>query len=444
MQMTGEKQRYDFFELSKLRAKSFPQVHLLADTATNVSVFLFASYFDFLMLLEKEDTTGIKQINDSIELLRSGHEYFQKLVELIDGAIREIHIQTYIFNNDVTGLAVVESLKKAALRGVSIYVLVDSFGSNQLDNAFLQDVRQAGIHFKRYGKLLSKGRLHISRRLHRKVVVIDGVISIVGGINIGNNYNDLPGKPAWLDFAVLIRGNTSQALLKICRKRWRGVNFSSPVNPPETGSFSNGFSRMRNVRTIIRQNDFIGNKNEIAAVYRKAIRQAKSSLLIVGGYFLPGGSVRRQLRKACANGVQISVILPERSDVLLMVAAQHFLYAWMIRNGIKVYEYRPSNVHGKVIIVDSEWLSIGSYDLNNLSTYSNIELNLEIPDRSFSESFTSELQKIIREDCRLVRIEEFQKHVSWLRRVKYWISYRLVKTLFYLSWWLSKSPDKNV
>ena len=96
---------------------------------------------------------------------------------------------------------------------------------------------------------------------------------------------------------------------------------------------------------------------------------------IVGGYFLPGGRTRRLLRNAVRKGVDVCVLVAEKSDVGIMVNARRYLYSWLTTNGIRVYEYKPSNVHGKVLIRDEKWTSIGSYDLNNLSTYSNIELN---------------------------------------------------------------------
>src|SRR5262249_23074109 len=140
-------------------------------------------------------------------------------------------------------------------------------------------------------------------------------------------------------------------------------------------------------RVYLRQNDWIRGLNEAFASYRREIKHAQTSLFIVGGYFLPGGKVRRMLRHAIERGVDVRIIIAAESDVKLQRLAIQYLYQWMIRNKIKIYEYLPSNVHGKVLIADKHYVSIGSYDLNNLSTFSNVELNLDIRDETFASSF---------------------------------------------------------
>ncbi len=382
--------------------------------------------------------------NNSVHLLQSGERFFSALELLIREAKEEIHFQTYILADDETGQRIANALMEAARhRNVKVYLLVDAYGSQQLSTAFIRELEDSGIEFRKYGQFYSHGNLHIGRRLHRKVVVADGHVSIVGGINISNNYNDRPGFKAWLDFAVLVKGSASRRLQLICRQRWLNIRFkrfSKRILKPHLASVHH-----QSANTLVRvsQNDFIRRKNEVAIAYRQAIRQSMHSLLIVGGYFLPGGQVRRLLREASRRNVVVCILVPENSDVKPAIYARQYLYDWLLRNKIRIYEYLPSNVHGKMLIADSKFVSIGSYDLNNLSTYSNIELNLDIRDDSFSLKCENLINEIIKNDCKLITKEDFERQITWLHRLRNWFSYRFVKTFFVLALWFANKKERD-
>jgi cardiolipin synthase len=383
--------------------------------------------------IAKKYKSGERYITrNSVEWVQSGRNYFGRLVELIDSAKHEIHLQTYIFASDETGKEIANSLMRAAVRKVSVFLLVDAYGSQTLSSDLISRMKESGINFRKYGVLYSRGRFHIGRRLHQKVTVIDGHTSIIGGINISDHYNETD-TPAWLDFAVILTGNASRRLLYLCRRRWTGFQFSRSArkNLLKMDLKSIEFTGRSPVR--IRRNDFIKNKNEIAISYRNAFRNAGQSILLVGGYFLPGGRTRRIMKKAIERGVTIDILVSEHSDVAMVTLSRRYLYDWLMRNGIAVYEYKPANVHGKVLIVDGKLTSIGSYDLNNLSTYSNIELNVEIFDESFSKSLSSNIERIMREDCIRVTAENPYRKTTIFSKLIMWFSYRFVKTLFILS-----------
>ncbi len=391
-------------------------------------------------------TNKIKQtytLQNSIELIRSGRIYFDTLEKHINSANHEIHIQTYILASDDTGSRIAEALIRAAKRKVQVFLLVDAFGSQNFTVDLIDRITNAGVHFRKFGELYSKGIFHLGRRMHHKIAVFDGNVSIVGGINISDDYNDTPGNPAWLDFAVIMQGNVSRRLQFICRQRWNKWVFSFRSRKrllinywPENKI--TGFSPIR-----IRTNDFIRNKNGIANSYREVMRCSEKSILIVGGYFLPGGRTRRLMKSAIKRGVIINVVVSEKSDVRIIDLARKYLYGWLIRNGIHVFEYKPSNVHGKVIISDEMFTSIGSYDLNNLSTYSNIELNVDINDENFSKKLTTYINQIIQKDCIKLDGENMYKDNTLLSKLLRWFSYRFVKTLFVLSILLSGKKEKN-
>jgi cardiolipin synthase len=381
-------------------------------------------------------------IHNSTEWIQSGKNYFDRITKFIDSAQVEIHLQTYIFDSDETGMEIMDALIRAAKKNVQVFIIVDAYGSQNLNAVLIKRMVDAGIHFRKYGEIYSRGRFHIGRRMHNKILVVDGVISVTGGINISNHYSSIDGSPPWLDFAVIMKGDIRRRLQYICRRKWTGWYFSYKVTRKLMRS-----AVRENIPGIcpirVRRNDYLKNKHEIAISYREALRRSTNSILIVGGYFLPGGRSRRLIKKAIDRGVSINVVVSERSDVKILIYARRYLYNWMIRNGIGVYEYRPSNVHGKVIISDERWTSIGSYDLNNLSTYSNIELNVDIRDPLFSSQLSARINHIMDTDCTKVPGENSYKFKSLFEKFSLWLAYRFVKTLFVLSVLLAGTKEKD-
>lgn len=368
---------------------------------------------------------------NKVRWMQSGSGFFRELAHLISLSSQEIHLQTYIFSSDSTGTMIAESLIAAALRGVQVFLLIDDFGSKDLNADLEKKMVDAGIHLHRYGRLYSKGRFHIGRRLHRKVLVIDGRTALVGGMNISDHYSDTEQSKAWLDFGIIAEGEIAGRLRYVCKARWKGHHFGKLIDGLDL--HQPGF----HTPLRIRRNDFVRNQNEIAVSYRQAIRQAKDSLIFVGAYFLPGGITRRLFKAAVRQGVEIKILFSERSDVGVMENARKYLYAWLLRNGIHIYEYKHSNVHGKVLIADHQWTTIGSFDLNNLSTFSNIELNLDIKDEAFSKNLAGHILHIMENDSVQITPQILEKKSGILNKLNYWFSYQIVKTLFGLSFYLT-------
>lgn len=383
------------------------------------------------MLIEETLSSG-----ENVKLYTSGPVFFDALERLIDEAKEEIHFQVYIFENDTTGKQIAGALIRAAMRGVKIFLLVDAFGSSNLPDETTNQFRQAGVEVKRYGPFYYKGRFHFGRRLHRKVIVFDRKIAIVAGLNISDNYNDTEDKKAWLDFAVIMDGKVVINLYSICLQRW----IKKPLRQlPMKKMLRENKSPASDIQ--IRQNDMIRGLNEANATYRREIKNANECLFIVGGYFLPGGRVRRMMRHAVERGVKIQIIIAAESDVWLQRNAIQYLYNWLLRHHIIIYEYLPSNVHGKLLIADKKIISIGSYDLNNLSTLSNIELNVDIPSDHLAATLQSQLEKITATECRRVTTEELYKRTNLWKRIWYWTSFQVVKSFFALAFWTAKKDS---
>lgn len=363
-----------------------------------------------------------------IKLLQSGYEYFAALYDGIASAKQSIHLQFYIYDDDETGYCVTDLLCKAAERGVAVEVAVDAFGSEDLSTESIIKLRQAGIQFKKFSPLFTTKGFHIGLRLHHKIALFDGQTALIGGINIANKYRGDAANIPWLDFAVEIKGPCVQDIEAVCKGIWQKNN----VRKPKQIKFANGGMQAR-----ILQNDWLRRKIEISTAYRQAIRKADKEIVLVASYFLPGIRIRRLLKNARKRGVGITVLLGGVSDVQSVKRASNYLYGWLIRNGIKIYEWKPSVLHGKIAMVDGKWVTIGSYNINFLSDYGSIELNAEIADKEFATAVHRKIENIIAEGCEEITVEKY-KQTSFLGLVLDWLSYQLIRTSFKIMFLLMK------
>ena len=198
------------------------------------------------------------------------------------------------------------------------------------------------------------------------------------------------------------------------------------------------------VKLRVVQNNWYRNKIEILRSYRSAFKSSQSRMIIFASYFLPGRNERRLLRNASLRGVDIRIVLAAESDTPMFKRATRFLYDFILRNNIKIYEYLPSNLHAKVAVVDGEWCTIGSYNLNHVSDYASIEINVDILDDSFAQNFEKKLQDIIMTDCRQITIEEYHRGNSLFSRFSGWFSYQMIRLLMRIMYQMTAKKKKSV
>nr|WP_315207944.1 phospholipase D-like domain-containing protein [uncultured Flavobacterium sp.] len=325
----------------------------------------------------------------NLELVYSGEDYFSRLEAIICNSQIEIHMQMYLFENDATGNRIIKALKEAASRNVQVYVLLDGLGSLSFPSETIKEMRQSGINIRFFAPLFSTYTFYLGRRLHRKVIVADAKVVLIGGMNIADKYCGSPTEAPWLDYAVQLKGAIAEPLQKLCtdiyfkKRHFQNKKIKSSFPFEEDGM----------VRIL--QNDWLKGENEICDGYIKSIRNAKTEIIIVGSYFLPGIRIIRALKKASKNKVKIKLILSGKSDLPLTRRATCFLYGKLLKYNIELYEWEKSILHGKVAVIDGNWTTIGSFNLNNLSSYGSLEMNVEINSALFSKMFRAHLIEII-------------------------------------------------
>jgi cardiolipin synthase len=358
---------------------------------------------------------------NTLELVASGNHFFERLIQLINEAKQQIHFQVYIFDEDDTGRAIAAALKNAAARGVAIFLAVDSYGSKSLSPAFIADLKRSGVHFKLFSPLPKHFFVfRVGRRLHNKVMIADNAVALVGGINIADKYHGTASEAPWLDFAVGIKGPVCVDLSRICERIYREKYFGKlksqgrPMPVVHSGTMRSRFVL----------NDWFRRKNQIGAGYRAAVEQAQQSITIMASYFLPNRSLRNALKKAAQRGVKVLVLLPGESDLPMAKRATRYLYQWLLRNNIGIFEWHESILHGKMAVVDNKWVTIGSYNLNHLSQYSSIEMNIEVLDESFGASAQERLFQLMQQSTP-VTTESFKPFHGPLNKFLDWASYTL-------------------
>ena len=373
-----------------------------------------------------------------VELLRSGKSYFDACEKAIDEAKYLIHFQTYIVDDDETGRQIVDALIRAAERGVIIYFLLDAYGGGTFTKEMIHRVEEAGIQFRKFSPRFITRGFQLSLRLHHKVLLIDGGLAIIGGMNVANRYHGTPEKNEWLDFAVLIKGPECAHVLYILKRLWNRAFIYRKDRAKET--IHNHVIYDDGVKLKVLQNNWYRNKIEILKSYRSALKHAQNRMIIMASYFLPGRNERKLFRNASRRGVDIKIVFAAESDAPVFKRATGFLYDFILRNNIKIYEYLPSNLHAKVATVDGRWSTIGSYNLNHLSDYGSIEMNADILDSRFAEEFEELLLGIIANDCRQVTLEEYSHRKTWINQFSGWISYQLIRIVMRLMFSLVPKP----
>ncbi len=352
-----------------------------------------------------------------IELLTGGDQLFPALVRAIDAAHRSVDLATYIFYGDACGRSVADAMIRAAARGVAVRVLVDGFGTGKQVPVLRRWFDGTGVAFAvfrpvdRWYAPLQPSQF---RRLHPKLVAVDGDIGFVGGINIVDDRFDVnhgrTDAPR-LDFAMQVRGPVVGAVAFTLESLWRratqGVPWREELHALVGGSewvqrlralasrrpppaFRDTRSLLRpelapeRVALVVRDN--LRQRRSIERAYVRAINQARERVDLISPYFYPARSFMRALLRAARRGVKVRVLLQGKIDYRLAGLASSALYEEMLGQGIRVFEYTPAYLHAKVAVIDDNWATVGSSNIDPLSLLLNIEANALVDDLVFARA----------------------------------------------------------
>ena len=367
-----------------------------------------------------------------IGLVKSGVEYFPELVAQIDAARREIHLETYIFDDDGTGRNVAAALARAARRGVATHVMVDGFGSQDLDRALVREMTDAGVEFLVYRRQISPWTLRRTRlrRLHRKIALIDSRIAYVGGINVMDEVMEPDGTilPRF-DYAVRVEGPLIEEIERVVKRLWnRVIAMQIRAYLPAARRRSPHAVPRGNVRAAFVVRDNIRHRRDIEQSYLEAIGRARTEILIANAYFLPGVTFRHALFAAAARGVRVTLFLQGKVEYLLQHYATRALYGTLLDAGVEIYEYQKSFMHAKVAVIDRHWATVGSSNIDPFSLLLAREANVVIENEAFAGELRANLLTAIADGAVQIRRERWEDQPR-TTRIASWASYELLRFL---------------
>lgn len=366
---------------------------------------------------------------NAITLLENGSEFFPALLRAIDAAEHEIFLESYIFKNDATGKLIAGALRRAAVRGVQVRLLVDGFGARGFVTSLMPELAADGVGVLVYRRELRtmSVRRHRLRRMHRKLAVVDGAVAFVGGINIvDDRLPGAAGRPRY-DYSVRVEGPLLEPILNATYRLWRMVSWASLkrrrhqplVVPPRTDPAGD-------VRAAFLVRDNIRHRRDIEDAYLEAIAQAEREVVIACAYFFPGRRFRQALVDAATRGVEVMLLLQGVSDHPMQSYATRALYPFFLARGIRLFEYHYSFLHAKVAVVDARWATVGSSNIDPFSLLLAREANVVVVDERFALGLRASLARAQAEGARELRREDWRR-LPVMRRIASWFAYQIVR-----------------
>ena len=366
-----------------------------------------------------------------LQLLESGGEYFPALIAAIEAALYEVHLETYIFADDSTGRRVAAALARAAQRGVAVRVLVEGFGAREFAAGLGASLAADRVEVMTYRPEVGQFsfRRHRLRRLHRKLSVVDGRVAFVGGINVIDDFDDGESKSARFDYAVRVDGPLAAAIHITMRRVWQLVRWAHlGRRPPPPAALPGAPTIDGTTRAALLVRNNLRHRRDIENAYMQAIQGASDEILIANAYFLPGRRFRKALLWAARRGVKVRLLLQGRSDHLLLHYATLSLYDRMLSAGVRIFEYLPAELHAKVAVIDGDWATVGSSNIDPFSLLLSREANVVVRDAAFAGELRASLQAALDSAAKEIRVED-QRHRSWLARLAIAAAYNLVRIL---------------
>lgn len=350
--------------------------------------------------------------NNDVEILINGEAFFPVLLERLQQAKHHIHIEFYIYENDAIGNAIKDVLIQKAKEGVEVRFIYDDFGSKGIRKAFVRELQENGVKafpFNKIKLIFMANRLNY--RNHRKIVVIDGSTSFVGGINVSDKYINQPDSNLyWRDTHLMINGSSTYLLQKVFMLDW---NFCSDE---QLGFNLKYFPEIpvKNAETPIQ---IISSGPDSDAPYIlyaiiKAISLAQKEVLITTPYYIPDETLQQALILTALSGIDVKLLVPQEGDSVIVNLAAQAYFRDLLKAGVRIYRYQKGFIHAKTFVTDRKLASIGTANLDLRS----FDLNFEVSAMIYDEQKAHELAEIFYEDLKHSRELQYS---DWVKRPKY-------------------------
>jgi cardiolipin synthase len=364
---------------------------------------------------------------NDVDILRNGDQFFPALLESIGSARESVYLDFYRINDDGAGKAVGELLRKKTREGVEVGIIYDDIGSFA-SGEYFKWLDSSGVRTAAFNPVsLFRSRLGINRRDHRKMVIVDGRVGLLGGLNIADEYGDpTAGWKGWRDTAVRVEGPVVRQMVSIFLESWHRLG-GFPIE--HAGKYLSEHANRKEhpdsgMSAFIVGTERIWRRRDAIKAYRKAVWRAKRSIRIQSAYFIPPYTMRLAMRRAAQRGVSVKIIVPLQGDLLLNHFASRRTFGPLMKAGVEIFQLPGPVMHAKTAVIDGVWSTVGSFNQNHRSFFHDIEVNLLVVDESFGakmeKSFTEDLARSIPVDPRKWRErplgEKFLERVCYALR----------------------------
>ena len=396
-----------------LQAAAVEHYKLVSQSHSQVLEFKAVLPEKFLTLgkLAEEFTPLPFTAGNEVELLINGEPTYESMLQAIAEAQEYILLQSYIINNDDIGNEFKEALIAKAKQGVKINLLYDKIGSLKLDRTYLESLRNHGIRVGGFGSTTRKGnRFQVNFRNHRKILIVDGQIAFMGGLNIGDEYlGKNPRFGSWRDTHLKIRGAAVQCLQNVFLRDWYWVNKEVLQVDWQVQR-----SKDHNQTALILPTGPADQLQNCNLFFLSLIMGSQSRLWIASPYFVPNDSILNALKLAALRGVDVRIILPAHPDHMAVYLCSFSYYTDLQEVGIKLYRYRSGFMHQKVILVDDDIAGVGTVNLDNRSFF----LNFEVMTFSIDHHFIQSVETMLHSDLDVslaIDLNTYQKKPFWFK-----------------------------
>lgn len=377
---------------------------------------------------------------DGVSLLCDGAEAFPAMLDAVARAAREVLVEMYWFDDTPIARRFIAALAERARAGVAVRVSYDAIGSLGSDGDRFAPLLEAGGRVIEYNPIAPWRRRFrvgwVSQRDHRKIVVVDGRVGFIGGLNIGAPWVSADeGGGGWRDDVARVEGSGAARLRALFYDVWcrQGGDRPGDVTHPKgwtrvvTARKESGVALTVDPHTVaVLGHDAWGARWVIRRVYLQRIRSAEKRIYIANSYFIPDAVVCRALEKAARRGVEVRVILPRTSDVPPVTYAAQHLYTRLMKSGVHVHEYLDRVFHAKTALVD-DWATTGSYNLDFLSWRTNLEANMATRDPGFVRAVAASFARDF-SHCEEIDAKRWTQR-PWADKVRSWAWYLFRKFL---------------
>jgi cardiolipin synthase len=368
----------------------------------------------FLQTMHALTGTPLTQGND-VTVLKNGVRIFPSMLAAIRAAKKTINVEFYIYWDGEIGRMFAEALAERARAGVKVNVILDAVGSAAMSEDLILFLQRNGINVEWYHPLRWYTLSRVNHRTHRKLLIVDGQVGFSGGVGIADEWQgDADSKDHWRETMVRVEGPVVTQMQFAFMDNWvksrgellTGLDYFPMVEPRDTGCLSQ----------VLKSSPSEGSSTA-KLMYIVSIVSARKSIYINSAYFVPDSDTIRALEGAVRRGVDVRVIVPgEFTDVPIVRQAGRLYYSQLLKRGIRIFEYLPTMMHAKTMVVDGIWTTIGSSNFDDRSFRLNDEVNVNV----YDETVAAQMEQMFFED--LARSEEITRRTwikrSWLDRLK--------------------------